>query len=200
MQNERKLIGDLAVIQVQSWPLKRGSPGNRYFDPANLVVVAEALLTPRGVVGIRSDGSRIVDAHHADHPESRFSGVNGISIGFTGHYDRMRTRFGDHLADGVAGENLIISSGMAPGMEDLAGRMIFENPDGTSVEFRLFKAMAPCDEFSHYVNGAADRLPAQVLKETLQFLDGGTRGFALQLVGAFEARLLTGAKLYQNRM
>jgi hypothetical protein len=55
--------------------------------------------------------------------------------------------------------------------------------------------MAPCNEFSHYVNRSEETLPASVLKETLQFLNGGTRGFALELIGAEEARLVAGARL-----
>lgn len=198
MQNDLRPSGRLAFIQVQTQPLKTGGPHNRLYDPVHLVTVAEAVLTPRGVIGITADGQRIVDAHHADHPLTRFSGINGISIGFTGHYERMRSRFGDHLADGAAGENLIVDGEMAPEPQELAGRLVFENPDGSRVEFRLVKAMAPCDEFSHYVNGSEGRLAAGVLKETLQFLDGGTRGYALALVGAEEARLVTGARFFRG--
>jgi len=198
MQNEPRELGTLAFVQVQSQPLKTGSPARQYFDPVHLVGVPEVLLSPRGVVGIAADGKRIVDAHHADHPQSRFGGSNGISIGFTGHYDRMRRRFGDHLTDGVAGENLIVTGPGAPWPDDLKGTLVFENPDGSRYEFRLVKAMAPCNEFSHYVNRSTGQLPAGVLKETLQFLDGGTRGYTLQLAGGDEARLLPGARLIRS--
>ncbi len=197
MLNDLEFIGDLAIVQIQTVPLKTGGLRNRFYDPIHLVAVQEALLTPRGVIGIAEDGKQILDAHHADHPQSRFSGTNGISVGFTGHYDRMRSRFGDHLVVGAAGENLIVAGPLAPGPEDLTDRLIFENPDGTRVEFRLFKAMAPCNEFSHYVNRSEGSLPPSVLKETMQFLNGGTRGFALELVDAGEARLVAGARLFK---
>ena len=200
MQNELQPIGDLAFVQVQAQPLKTSGPDNPYYNPANLVVVQEVRLSPFGVVGVGADGERILDAHHADHPRSRFGGSNGISVGFIGHYDRMRTRFGDPLPDGAAGENLIVSGPDAPKPEDLAGRLIFENPDGSRFEFRLVKAMAPCQEFSHYVNRSSGTLPAGVLKDTLQFLDGGTRGYALELVGAEEAWLVPGARLFRIKL
>ncbi|HUF38394.1 MAG TPA: hypothetical protein VMN57_07720 [Anaerolineales bacterium] len=198
MQNEFQSIGVLAIVQVQARPLNTGGPKNPRYDPAHIVVVPEIRLSNRGVIGIAADGTRIVDAHHTDHPESRFGGSNGISIGFTGHYDRMRTRFSEDLFDGVAGENLIVSGPLAPGPDDLRGRLVFENPDGSRFEFRLFKHMAPCSEFSQYVNGSSGSLPAEVLKETLQFLEGGTRGFALELVGAEEAWLTAGARLLRG--
>ncbi len=55
--------------------------------------------------------------------------------------------------------------------------------------------MAPCDEFSHFARRASTRLHAAVLKETLQFLDGGRRGFTLRLKKRGEAILSSGARL-----
>jgi hypothetical protein len=107
----------------------------------------------------------------------------------------MRARYGGHPADGAAGENLVVSGPEAPVSKDLQGRLVFENPDGSSFSFRLVKAMAPCNEFSHYVHRNGEKLPADVLKNTLQFLDGGTRGFALELVDSETARLVPGARL-----
>lgn len=196
MQNNRTPIGTVQFLQVQRKPLKVGEPADRVYDPSGLERVAELRLTPEGVVGVGAGGEQILDAHHRDHPESRFRGANGISVGFSAHYDRIRARFGSHITDGIAGENILVTSGKAYSAEDLAGQLVFENPDGTRTVFRLNQAMAPCDEFSHYVHQADTRLPAAVLKDTLQFLDGGRRGFTLHLEEETAGRVLPGARVF----
>jgi hypothetical protein len=46
----------------------------------------------------------------------------------------------------------------------------------------VIKFAAPCEEFSHYAaNSQGDRLPAEELKATLQFLEDGRRGFLMKL-------------------
>lgn len=195
MQNNTLEIGTVRFVQVQREPLKTRINADRVYRPEGLEQVQALHMTPDGIVGIRADGEQVLDAHHKDHPNSRFRGANGISIGFTAHYERMRSRFGGHVTDGIAGEN-IIAAAEFPFMEgDLRGGLVFENPDGTRCRFRLNKAMAPCDEFSHFVHQAGNRLPPDVLKETLQFLDGGRRGFTLLLDEAGNARVLPGARI-----
>ena len=196
MKNNRTEIGEVLFVQVQRIPLKQGAPQNKIYDPAGLVRVPEVLLTPSGVVGVSADGEHIVDAHHEQHPESRFNGLNGISVGFTGHYDLMRASFGDHLTDGIAGENMIVRSTAAFSADDLQGTLVFANPDGSECRMQHVKPMAPCNEFSHFVRQETGRLPANVLKETLQKLEGGRRGFALALSGADSGRVQAGARLY----
>ena len=46
----------------------------------------------------------------------------------------------------------------------------------------VVKTAAPCDEFCHFATNSQDkRLDKQALKETLQFLEHGRRGFLLTL-------------------
>lgn len=196
MKNDRTEMGEVIFVQVQRVPLKQGAPQNKIYDPAGLVRVPEVFLTPSGVVGVTAEGERIVDAHHESHPESRFNGLNGISVGFTAHYDLMRASFGPHLTDGIAGENMIIRSRAAFSAEELQGLLVFVNPDGSECRMRLVKPMAPCNEFSHFARKETGRLPADVLKTTLQDLEGGRRGFALSLTGADSGRVQTGARLF----
>lgn len=177
-----KLIGTVRFVQIQREPLKMGNATERVYDPSFLERVDEIRLTSEGVIGIHGDGEEILDAHHKNHPNSRFRGGNGISVGFTAHYDSMRAQFGDHIPDGIAGENIVVFSDEPYTADDLRGELLIENPDGSHCRFRLNKAMAPCNEFSHFVHQAEDRLPSEILKETLQFLDGGRRGFTLTLV------------------
>jgi hypothetical protein len=196
MHEMLKQLGEVIQVQVQRDPLKIRTPTGVVYDPVNLVVVPEVLLTPQGVVGLAENGERILDAHHADHPRTRYREKNGISIGLTGHYDRMRARFGEHIRDGNAGENVIIRTDDALNLADLSGALVFENPDGSTYRFKVLKGMAPCDEFSHYVHQAKERLAPDVLKETLQFLDGGTRGFTLELLGVDAARVVPGTQVF----
>ena len=99
------------------------------------------------------------------------------------------------MKDGAAGENMIVSSPAAYTADELKGVMVFENPDGTSCRMRVYRPMAPCNEFSHYAQ-QSERLPAGLLKETLQFLDKGRRGFALTLEGAEQGHVLQGARVF----
>jgi hypothetical protein len=199
MAGEKILLGEALFVQVQRVPLKVGERGARHYDPAGLERVSRLRLSAAGVTGVCANGEQVVDAHHRDHPQSRFNGRNGISVGFTAHYERMRAEFGAHLADGIAGENIIVSAPAAYAAGDLEGRLVFANPDGSAYEFTLVGAMAPCDEFSHFARRAGERLPAAVLKDTLQSLDGGRRGFAIALVEGESAQVYPGAKLWLAR-
>lgn len=189
-------LGEVILTQVQQVPLKQTAESGRFYDPAGLVSVPAIQATPLGVVGAATGGDMLLDAHHEAHPASRFRGLNGISIGFTGHYDRMRAQYGDHLWNGVAGENIIVQSAGAFTPEDLQGRLVFENPDGSTCLMRLNQAMAPCNEFSHFVHQATERLDANTLKTTLQDLDNGRRGYTLLLDGASTGVVQAGAILF----
>ncbi len=195
MENKPIELGTVAILQVQRQPLKQNGSNGRVYVPEGIVRVVSLAITDRGVVGYTVSGDPIQDSHHADHPESRFRGENAISVGFLPHYESLRQEFGSHLVDGIAGENILVASELAPTMADLAGVLRFDNPDGSSIECSCLKAMAPCDEFSHFARRASTRLHAAVLKETLQFLDGGRRGFTLRLKKRGEAILSSGARL-----
>jgi hypothetical protein len=112
-----------------------------------------------------------------------------VSIGFTSHYEAMRARFGEHMVDGIAGENIIIEYGEEVWPEDLGQHIVIENT-GTGLRALLdvVSFAAPCDEFSHFAaRSQNERLPAGELKSTLQFLNNGRRGFLLVLSGDQEA-------------
>ena len=96
----------------------------------------------------------------------------------------MRERFGEHVQDGTAGENIIIASDEEIWLPDLGRLVEFHNPDSREViTLEVTRIAAPCDPFSHFTANSQDqRLPPEVLKETLQYLDNGRRGFLLKLV------------------
>ena len=170
------LIGRVKQVQVQRSSLKIGEGPQQYYDPAPLLVVSRLLLTKRGAIGITSDGERIIDVHHGDHPASRYRGENGISLGFTSHYQGMRNRFGPHLRDGIAGESILIEDvGREFRLDELAEGVAIKDATGQLILLSEIEVAAPCTPFSQFAAG--NSLSNQQLKETLQFLHYGRRGF-----------------------
>jgi hypothetical protein len=173
-----QFIGTIVRLQVQESSLKVGSKPRRY-DPAPIRSVAAIRLSSSGAVGLTENGEPIVDVHHHDHPASKNrGGENGISLGFTTHYLAMRQRFGQHLPDGIAGENILIEVDRQLQAEDLAGGVVVEGTDGKRLELRSVIVAAPCVEFARYaLKFPEGTRPDATVTEALRFLDAGMRGF-----------------------
>jgi hypothetical protein len=173
-------IGTIKQVQVQRSSLKAGQKPQRYYDPTPLLVVEQLRLSARGVVGIRAGGDEIIDVHNADHPQSKNRVGNGISIGFSSHYDSIRARYGDHLWDGCAGENILIEveAGRIFTLPDLGNRIaILSEATGELIYLSDLQVAAPCVEFSRFAANFGMPLPAEQQKAALQFLHEGRRGF-----------------------
>ena len=111
-------------------------------------------------------------------------GENGISLGFTTHYLAMRQRFGQHLCDGIAGENILIEVDRQFPLEDLAGGVVVEGASGRRLELRPVIVAAPCVEFARYaLRFPDDNRPDATVTEALRFLDAGLRGFYATYTG-----------------
>lgn len=169
-------IGKIQQLQIQTSSLKVGERPHRRYDPSPIMQVERLRITPEGVIGIAGDGSRITDIHHARHPHSRNDGDNAVSIGFTAHYTLMRDRFGAHMHDGVGGENIIIACTEAYTPDQL-GMFLAIQRDDSLYRFRVVKVAAPCVEFSTFA--AQQPISGEALKDTLQFLHEGRRGFLI---------------------
>ncbi len=165
-------IGRVVRIQVQREPLK---VPHGYYDPAYLTAVPAAELGVDGVVGI-DPGGPIVDAHHRRHPRTRGGGNRALSVGFTGHYVAMARRFGDRVAPGIAGENLIVD-GPPLRMNDLTGGLIVVTGSGEEIALAPLRPAAPCREFTTFLLGGRQPRPRDEIAEELAFLSEGTRGF-----------------------
>ena len=182
------VIGSIVRLQIQRSPLKTGEKPNRVYDPAPLLTVDRLMVSADGTLGFDRD-RWIVDVHHRAHPDTRNSdGRHGISIGFTSHYEAMRERFGDRIAFGCAGENVIVETPRRFTLDDLRGGIAVLR-DGTEVvRLATLDVAHPCKPFTGWALGRT--VESEVLKANLQFLDGGTRGF--RLAGGISGELAIG--------
>jgi len=188
-------IGRVVRVQAQREPLKigkvEGDNDYRTYRTEPILTMARLQLTPEGVIGIKESGETMIDAHNLNHPQTRYSGNNFISFGFTHHYVMMRDRFGAHLEDGVAGENIIIEA------EDKTG--VFVPPprigiqSTTTGEILILDEVIvapPCAPFTYFC--AQARIGGKDMKEALQFLDHGTRGYYARVPAGFTGQVATG--------
>ena len=173
-------IGRLVQLQIQRSSLKTGDKPHRVYDPAPLLSVAEIWVSPDGILGRGPEGSWVVDVHHRSHPQTKNEdGLHGISVGFTGHYDAMRERFGERISAGCAGENMIAQNTGRISLNQIAGGLAILGPDGSEkLRFDVLKVAHPCRPFTGWALGR--HVEPDALKANLQFLDDGTRGYRLQ--------------------
>jgi hypothetical protein len=176
-----ELIGTVTRLQIQESSLKVGDKPRRY-DPAPLRAVPELIVTRAGVYFIDGTGTTIIDVHNVDHSTSKNRATNGLSLGFTSHYAAMRERFGDHLSDGIAGENILIESTRTFAESELLGGVIVESDDGRRLPLTDIIVAAPCVEFTRFaLRFPAAAKPDKTVTEGLQFLHNGMRGFYASL-------------------
>jgi hypothetical protein len=191
------LIGTIKTVQIQKSPLKSGEGTNRVYSAAPIAHIHALRLTSRGVIGLDIDDHTIMDVHHIDHPQSRNRGnANGISVGFASSYKRMQVRFQNDLSEGYAGENIIIQQADDFSIDLLHTDLIIECQfTGTCIRLHDLMIAAPCEPFSQFVNQREVR--GAELKETLQFLSDGTRGFYATLdLNQVEPVIRPGDKIY----
>lgn len=174
-------LGRVKLVQVQPDGLIIESPSGYTYDASRLVEVERLTITSSGIEATTPGGERVLDIHHLDHPGKKYGKDDLVSIGFTAHYQAMRSRFGEHMVDGIAGENIIIEYEGEVWLEDLGEHLaIEEGASGRMARFEVVKYASPCEEFSHFAASSQDKkLPTAELKSTLQFLGNGRRGFLL---------------------
>jgi hypothetical protein len=182
-------LGPIVRLQVQRSALKVPSaPGAvqpRRFEPAALLEVSALLLSPEGVQGLIEDQEPVIDVHHAGHAETKNVGNNAVSVGFSAHYAAMSERFGAHIANGIAGENIIVATD-DPVDEDVAARgLAIRTRDGQLVELAAVVFAEPCVEFTRFaLRLDASEPTGPEVTEGLRFLRHGMRGFYASYTGA----------------
>lgn len=184
------LLGHIVRLQIQRASLKRDANGRRSYDPAPLLAVRSLTLSRAGACAQLDDGSFALDVHHAAHPVTRHSGQNPLSFVFTSHYAAMRRQFGEHLAPGCAGENILIETATRVPLADVAAGLVIQSAHG-AVPLRKVIVAAPCRPFSEYALAKSDATPLD-LKVALQALDHGLRGYYGEFDGDSPATISLG--------
>ncbi len=174
-------IGTVKFVQIQQNPLKlRQADGTRRYHPQALIQLHRIRLTAQGIVGLTDADDRLLDVHHSQHPHSRYRGDNSISLGLTAHYEEMRARFGNHIREGMGGENIIVSSSRIITPSDMGKRIAIQSSARDSLIYLgAVMPIPPCEPFSQFL--CARALSPQETKSTLQFLSGGMRGYYMAL-------------------
>jgi hypothetical protein len=189
--NDLRPLGRVVRLQIQRSKLKLGEKPNRVYDPAPLLAVDELTLTPEGALARTADGGMLIDVHHPAHADTRnLERTNDLSVGFTSHYAAMRERYGAHLVDGCAGENVLIETTRRVTQADIAGGLVIQPANGGQpVRLQVVRHAPPCREFSGYASRSSE---PEIIKETLQFLDDGLRGFYCVLANTAPVMLTIG--------
>lgn len=170
------MLRPIVRLQVQTEPLKRGEKPHRWYDPAPIRQVDRLHADDAGATG-ELGGTKVLDAHHITHPRSRNHGrASGLSLGFTSHYRIMRKMFGNHVTDGIAGENVLVDAADQVTIDRLDGAAL-RTSDGAVIPFVEVHVAEPCVEFSRFVLGVEPGGSGPSMREPLQQLMGGMRGF-----------------------
>lgn len=181
---EPRPIGRIVRLQVQTASLKVPGPRFRAYDPTGIQVVARLRLDDGGVTGVDTSGQLLPDVHHRDHPASKFRGENGLSVGFTSHYQAMRTHFPVDPGDGAAGENIVVATDRRWSEDELAPGLEIVTAAGPVAVHGVIAA-APCVEFARYMlDWPPLARPNHTVSDAVAYLSGGTRGFYATLTGA----------------
>ena len=172
-------IGTIVLLQIQRSPLKTGDKPQRVYDPAPILRVPQLAIGVDGVFGLAPGQGWLVDIHHRAHPDSRnHDGGHGVSVGFTTHYQAMRDRFGSRIELGCAGESIIVEATRRLAIDDLGAGIAIFAPDGSErLRLAVLDVAHPCKPFTGWALGRT--VESDVLKSSLQFLEGGMRGFLL---------------------
>ena len=183
-----RLLGNIVRLQYQRDHLKVQDGKYKRYDPSNIIAVEALRFTTDGVEAGPVDAP-IIDVHHRAHERSRNRGDNGVSIGFTGHYELMRQRFGERLSLGIAGENIIIDNPNRILEHELAPGIVIETESGAALIDDIVVA-APCVEFSRYaLDYPKDERPDRTVSETVAFLNDGLRGYYAGVAQSFTLHL-----------
>jgi hypothetical protein len=193
-----ELLGPIVRLQVQVSSLKQGERPQSWYEPGPITAVSTMRLEPGGVVGLEGE-VEYGDVHHMLHPHSKFRGENGVSVGLTGHYSRMRDRFGDFLTDGIAGENILVEAQRELTEDEVAAGVVIETAHGL-VDLTAVQGAPPCVEFSRFCAGyPLDRPSDRGITETLQFLNLGMRGFYATLANDARPTIAVGDLVYLRK-
>ncbi len=182
-------IGEIVLLQIQKEQLVVGVRPDRSYRTGPLVSVDALTLSPDGVVA-RIDGGWVVDRHHTAHPANIQPDLGRLlSVGFTGHYDRMAADF-DAVRLGVGGENVIVATPDRVDLSRIGPGVVIRTAAG-DIATDVAAIAEPCIPFTRFLLGDRDATSAEVTTKR-ERLRGGMRGFVMglgSLSGSVEIRL-----------
>lgn len=187
MDKNIKQIGHVNLVQLQPNGLIVDTPDKTptgyFYDASRLVQVDRLVITPLGIEATIPGGEHVLDIHHLKHPNKEYDDDDLVCIGFTSHNDAMRDYFGEHMVNGIAGENIIIEYSNEIWREDLSQNLGIENQDtGEMAIFEMISHASPCVEFGQFcAQSQYEKISATKMKNILKFLENGRRGFLLVL-------------------
>lgn len=188
-------LGPIVHLQIQRASLKVGEKPNRVYDPSPLLPVDALTLTPSGAEARLADGRVLLDVHNAQHPETKnVEGENALSVGFTHHYTLIRGQFGEQVALGCGGENIIIDIQRQVALPEVAAGLVLQTADGLRVPLEQVRVAAPCRPFAGYLLGRV--VDGETLKASVQFLHNGIRGYYLRLAQPAPVTIRLGDQLF----
>jgi hypothetical protein len=167
-------IGTIKFVQIQRESLKEGVEPQRIYNPASLLTVEKLHIIPDGLIGVTADNKEWIDVHNIKHPASRNRGDNNLSIGFLQNYEAMRNRFGNHLTDGIAGENIFVDAEVDIQDFDSVSHFFIQHGEARLELFEVIPA-PPCRPFSEFCLIVPQC--QEDIKGALQFLSNGVRGY-----------------------
>lgn len=192
MRENMRELGRVKLLQVQPNGLIIETPSGYFYDSSRVVQVERLTISSLGIEADTPAGEHVLDIHHINHPDKAYDNDDLICIGFTSHYQAMRDRFGGHMVDGIGGENITIEYDQEVWLDDLDQQISIENADsGDLTRLDVVSFASPCSEFSHFAaQSQHKKLPAAELRDTLQFLSNGRRGFLLVLSADQESAIV----------
>ena len=190
--NNARPIGEVRLVQLQPSGLIIDNPDPKgpasFYDASRRVEVNQLEITPRGIHATLPTGEQVLDIHHLDHPDKAYDDDDLVCVGFTSHYAAMRAEFGEHMVNGIAGENILIDYSHEVWPDDLGKALVIENQDtGVMATLRMVSFAEPCVEFSIFcAQRQNEEVSGRRLGEILRFLGNGRRGFLLVLDDSLE--------------
>jgi hypothetical protein len=195
---KRVELGRIVRLQVQRSSLKIGPARRRIYDPSPIQPVNRLRVSVDGVAFPHGD-DLILDVHNAQHPDSKNrDGINPVSIGFTAHYNHIRSACGPHVTNGIAGENILVETDGPVALADIAGGISIAGEDGRRIDLTSVSIAHPCVEFSRYVLNDPDADPRDVAP-MLRFLGDGMRGFYLSAAPGATSEIQIGDLVFAHR-
>jgi len=151
MVEKLRELGTVKLVQLQPNGLIIEKGSGYFYDESRRVEVDRLEINSKGIEATTPAGEHVLDIHHLDHHDKEYDDDDLVCIGFTSHYQAMRTRFGDHMVDGIAGENIIIEYPDEIWLDDLGDQIGIENQEtGQLLILDQVQVAAPCEEFSHF--------------------------------------------------